>query len=325
MMAGRRDVGLGLAATVLGAHVAKGQAAYPTRPVTIISPFAPGGQSDPIARVIAQHLQQTLGQPFVIENRSGAGSTIGAAFVAGAAADGHTLLFGTTSTYVIAPFVYRSPGYDPVASFAPVTVASEGPMILCTNPRTGFRSAADLVAAARRSPGTVTFASAGNGTFPHVLGQMLAGVTGVELIHVPYRGGAPAMNDLIGGQVDVFFEAIANVAAHAESGRVVPLMSTGGERSSLLPTVPTAAELGYPALALRAWTGFAAPAATPPAVVAILSREIGVALRRPEAQALLARLGATGVGGSPDDMARRIAREAEVDRSIVTRSRVTAD
>ena len=304
---------------------ARAQAGYPSRPVTIINPFAAGGQSDPIGRAVAAHLQRALGQPFVLENRTGAGSTIGAQHVARAAPDGYTLLFGTTSTFAIAPYVYRSAGYDPGTAFAPVAVASEGPMVLATNARTGFRTIADVVAAAKRTPGEITLASAGNGSLPHLMGELLSSLAGIRFVHVPYRGGALAMNDLIGGQVALFFEAVANVAQHAEAGRAVALLATGDARSPLLPAVPTAAEAGYPDLNLTAWTGFAAPAGTPEPIVAVLNREINTALAGSELREILARLGVSAVGGGPDGMAARIARESASYRRVIAAANVTTD
>ncbi|WP_128080105.1 Bug family tripartite tricarboxylate transporter substrate binding protein [Roseicella frigidaeris] len=340
MRIGRRGMGGFLAAGLAAARGSGGatpaaaqtaapatpQAAdWPQRPVTIISPFAAGGQSDPIGRAVALHLQRSLGQPFVLENRSGAGGTIGAQFVARAAADGHTLLFGTTSSFVIAPFVYREAGYDPAASFAPVAVVSEGPMILTASPGTGFRSVAEVVAAARRTPGEVTYASAGNGSLPHLLGELLARSTGTRLTHVPYRGGAPAMNDLIGGQVDLFFEAVANVAPHVEGGRVVALMGTGQERTPLLPQVPTAGELELAALTLTSWTGLAAPAGTPAAIVERLNAATNEALRLPAVRALLERSGIRGVGGNPAAMAARIGRESGIYRGVIAEARIAVE
>lgn len=322
----RGAVAATLAAAVRpSAAQAQRQDGYPGRSVTIINPFAAGGQADPIGRVVAAHLQSALGQPFVLENRTGAGSTIGAQYVARATPDGHTLLFGTTSTFAIAPYVYRNAGYDPATSFAPIAVASEGPMVLTANPRTGYKTVADAVAAARTKPGGVTFASAGNGSLPHLMGELLASLIGVKLVHVAYRGGAPAMNDLISGQVDLFFEAVANVAQNAEAGRVTALLVTGAARSPLLPTVPTAVEAGYPDLDLTAWTGFAAPAGTPAPIVATLNREINAALGAPEARDLLARLGVAAPGGTPDDMAARIARDSATYRRIIAAASVAAN
>jgi tripartite-type tricarboxylate transporter receptor subunit TctC len=319
----RRGLGQGMAALLLarGAHAAP----FPDRPVTIISPFAAGGQSDPLGRAVALHLQRKLGQPFVLENRTGAGGTIGSQYVSRAAADGYTLLFGTTSTFVIAPFVYRNAGYDPVTSFAPVTVASEGPMVLTTHIRSGYSSVAEVVAAAQRSPGRITYASAGSGSLPHLLGEVFARVTGTELTHVPYRGGAPAMNDLIGGQVNLFFEAVANVVPHVEGGRAAALMSTGPARSHLLPSVPTAGELGYRDLTLTSWTGFAVPASTPAPVIERLNLRINEALRTPEVITLTERIGISGIGSSPANMAERIARESAVYRSIIIDAKISAE
>jgi tripartite-type tricarboxylate transporter receptor subunit TctC len=303
---------------------ANAQPAWPERPVTIINPFAPGGQTEPLGRLVAQHLQRALGQPFVLESRAGAGGTIGAGFVARAPADGHTLLLGTTSTYVVAPFLFRPPPYDPLAAFAPVAVLSEGPMVLITHPRTGWRSVEEVLAAARARPGGVSLASAGNGSLPHVIGEFFASLAGVRLNHIPYRGGAPALNDVIGGQVDLFFEILSNVTAHAEAGRVVPLLTSGAARAPALPQVPTAAEAGLPALSLTSWAGLAAPAGTPASIIAALNREVNAALRSEEARALVTRMGIATVGGSAEDMAARIAREAPLYRRIITDAGVSA-
>lgn len=325
----RRDILRGATTAALLATtrspMARAQEQYPSRPVTIINPFAAGGQSDPIGRVIALHLQGALGQPFVLENRTGAGSTIGAQYVARSTPDGYTLLFGTTSTFVIAPYVYRAAGYDPTTSFAPIAIASEGPMVLTASPQTGFKTVADVVAAAKRQPGEVTLASPGSGSLPHLMGELFASLAGIRFTHVPYRGGAPAMNDVIGGQVDLFFEAVANVAQHAEAGRVVALLVTGASRSPLLPGVPTATEAGYPDLNLTAWTGFAAPTGTPAAVLAALNREINAALRAPDVRDVLARLGVAAVGGRPEDMATRIAHESATYRRIIAAVNVPVD
>jgi tripartite-type tricarboxylate transporter receptor subunit TctC len=266
---------------------------------------------------VAQHLQRALGQPVVLDNRTGAGGTIGAQFVARAVPDGHTLLLGTTSTYVVAPFVYRPPPYDPLSAFAPVAVLSEGAMILCTHPSSGFRTVEEAVRAARSNPGEVTLASAGNGSLPHVLGELFASLAGIRLNHVPYRGGAPAMTDLIGGQVALMFEVVSNVTQHAEANRVVPLLTTGAARSALLPDVPTGAEAGFAGMVLSSWTGLAAPAGTPVAIVDVVNREANTALASDEGRSLLARLGITVGGGRPVDMTARMAREGQVYRGII--------
>jgi tripartite-type tricarboxylate transporter receptor subunit TctC len=299
----------------LGAALAQDR--YPSRPVTVINPFAAGGQSDPIGRLVNAHLQRALGQPFVLDNKLGAGSTVGGQYVARAEADGHTLLLGTTSTFVIAPYVYRPQPYDPVAAFAPVAALTESPMVLVANSKKGFRAVADVLRAARERPGEVSVASAGNGSLPHLHAELFASLAGLRLNHVPYRGGAPAMNDVVAGQVDLFFEVVSTTAPHAEAGRVVPLLVTGQNRSPLLPEVPTAAELGYPDLTLTSWTGLAAPAGTPAPVVGALNREVNVALKSDEMAAFVSRLGISTVGGDPARMAERIAREGGLYRRII--------
>ena len=228
---------------------------------------------------MAAHLQRVFGQPFVLDHRVGAGSTLGGGFVARAAPDGHTLLLGSTSTYVIAPFVYRPPPYDPVAGFAPVAMLTEAATALVTHPRSGLGNLDALLAAARARPGQVTYASAGNGSLPHVFGALFAALAGVQLTHIPYRGGAPALNDVIAGQVDLMFEVVSTVGPQIEDGRLVPLLSTGATRPPNLAEVPTAAEAGLPDLNLTSWIGLAAPARTPPAIIDALNREVNVALR----------------------------------------------
>ncbi len=198
-------------------------------------------------------------------------------------------------------------------------------MVLTTHARSGYGSVAEVIAAAKRSPGRVTYASAGSGSLPHLLGESFARVTGTELTHVPCRGGAPAMNDLIGGQVDLFFGAVANVVPHVEGGRAVALMSTGLARSPLLPAVPTATELGHRDLTLTSWTGFAAPAGTPASVIESLNQGVNEALRTPEVTALMQRIGISGIGGSPADMAARIAQESATYRGIITAAKISAE
>ena len=297
------------------------QEAWPSRPVTFISPFAAGGQADPLGRLLAAHLQRVFGQPFVMENRVGAGSTIGGQYVARAAPDGHTLLLGSTSTYVIAPFVYRPQPYDPVTAFAPVAMLTEAATALVTHPGRGFRTLDDVLRAARARPGGVTFASAGNGSLPHVFGALFASLAGVELTHVPYRGGAPALNDVFAGQVDLLFEVVSTVGLHIADGRVVALLTTGAIRLPGMPDAPTAAEAGLAALNLTSWIGLAAPARTPAAVIEALNREVNVALASEPLAAFVARAGSAVVGGAPAAMAARLAREAPVYQRIIAASR----
>jgi tripartite-type tricarboxylate transporter receptor subunit TctC len=298
--------------------------AWPGRPVTVVHPFAPGGQSEAVGRVVAQHLHAAFGQPFVWENRSGAGGTVGAAVVARAAPDGQTLLFATTGVFVIAPYVFRNAGYD-AAGFTPVGLVTEVPVVFAASRRSGFATAADVVAAARARPGAVSYGSGGVGSFPHLMGELFASLTGVQMTHVPYRGGAPALSDLAAGQVDLLFDGVSTVAPQVEAGRATALLTTGPGRHPLLPAVPNAAEAGMPDLNLTSWNGFVAPPGTPAGIVAALNREINVALATPQAKELIARLGVGAIGGGSDVMAARIARESEIYRRIIAAAGVSAD
>jgi tripartite-type tricarboxylate transporter receptor subunit TctC len=321
-MINRRSL-LGTAALLPLGRAALAQDHYPSRPVTVINPFAAGGQSDPIGRMINAHFQRALGQSFVLDNRVGAGSTIGAQYVARSAPDGYTLLLGTTSTFTIAPYVYRPQPYDPLTAFAPVAALSEAPTILVANPQRGFRSLEDVVKLAKAKPGEVSFASAGSGSFPHIFAELFASLAGVRLTHIPYRGGAPAMNDVIAGQVDLFFEVVATAAPQVQSGRVTGLFASGDTRSPLLPDVPCTTELGYPGLNLTSWTGLAAPAGTPAPIVDLLNREANVALRSEEVKTFLARLGIAPVGGSPAKMAERIEKEAGLYKRLIAATEIS--
>jgi tripartite-type tricarboxylate transporter receptor subunit TctC len=296
---------------------------YPTRTVTVISPFAAGGQSDSVGRVMTNHFQRVFGQPFVMENRVGAGGTLGTQYVVRSEPDGYNLLFGTTSAFAIAPFVYKPKPYDPIANLAPIVVLTEASTVLIASEKSGFKSLSDLVAAAKKEPGRITVASAGIGSFPHVFAEVFSSLLGVQLTHVPYRGGGPAMNDILGGQVDVFFEVITTAAPQIQSGRAHGLFVSGSARSALLPDVPTATELGYPGLSLTSWSGLAAAAGTPAAIVDSLNKEANVVLQSAEMKDLLTRLGIGPVGGSPESMAERMVREGSRYKDIVSNRGIT--
>jgi tripartite-type tricarboxylate transporter receptor subunit TctC len=321
-MISRRSV---LAAGVLApvGWTAAAETRYPARSVTVVNPFAAGGQSEPIGRIVSAHFQSVLGQPFVMENRVGAGSTIGGQYVVRSAPDGYTLLLGTTSTFTIAPYVYRPQPYDPITNLAPIIALTEAPTVLVASEKSGFQSLEDLVRAAKREPGRVTVASAGVGSFPHVFAEVFSSLVGVQLTHVPYRGGGPAMNDILSGQVDLFFEVITTAAPQVQSKRAFALLATGKARSSLLPDVPTASELGYPGLNLTSWTGLAAAAGTPARIVELLNKEANVVLQSDRMTDLLAHLGIRSVGGSPAKMAERITQEADLYKGIISSRQIS--
>jgi tripartite-type tricarboxylate transporter receptor subunit TctC len=314
-----------LAIALAAPGIARAQGWMPERPVTIVNPFSPGGFTDGFGRGIAQHLQRALGQPFVFDYRPGAGATLGATHVARAPADGHTLLYSPTTAWVVSPHLYRNPGYDPVAGFAPVAAISATPMVLAAKAASPFRDVAGLLAEARRRPGEISFASAGPGSLPHLMGTYFTTLAGLRLTHVPYRGGAPAMNDLLAGHVDLMFEGVPNVAQHVAAGRAIALMSSGATRSPLLPDVPTVTEAGFPDLDLTSWIGLGAPAGTPAAAIAALNAGVNAALDAADTQEAMARLGMVRLGGPPAEMAARIAREGPVYRRIITGAGITVE
>jgi len=260
---------LAVAALSALALLAGGAAAqsYPSRPVRVIVPFAPGGATDIIARLVAQKLADRLGQSVVVENKPGAGTTIGNAEVAKAKPDGYTLLFAPTP-FVISQVVYPTLPYDPQKDFAPVSLLAVSPFILVVNAAFPAKSTAELVAIAKAKPGTVTFASAGNGTVPHLAGELFKLRAGIDIVHVPYKGGGPAIVDLVSGQVPMMFATPIEVSQHVQSGRLRVLGTTSLARLAAMPDVPTLSESGYPDFEVLSFFGVLAPAGTPPEIVA---------------------------------------------------------
>jgi tripartite-type tricarboxylate transporter receptor subunit TctC len=321
MFSRRSFVAAGLLAPLARATAA--ETPYPAHSVTVVNPFAAGGQSDPIGRIVNTHFQGVLGQPFLMENKVGAGGTIGGQYVVRSAPDGYTLLLGTTSTFTIAPYVYRPQPYDPITNLAPIVALTEASTVLVASEKSGFRTLDDLLRAAKKEPGRVSVASAGVGSFPHIFAEVFSSLVGVQLTHVPYRGGAPAMNDVIAGQVDLFFEVITTAAPQVQEKRVAGLFATGNRRSTLLPDVPTTSELGYPGLNLTSWTGLATAAGTPIPIVELLNKEANVVLQSNEMKDLLMRLGIAPVGGNPSRMAERIEQEATLYKGVISSRQIT--
>jgi tripartite-type tricarboxylate transporter receptor subunit TctC len=298
---------------------------YPTHAVRIVIPFAAGGQFDAIGRPIADYLTRKLGQPFLVESRSGAGGSTGATYVAQAKPDGYTLLFGSTSTFAVNPAVYKNLSYDPIKSFAPIITVTEAPLILQTNPATGFRNVADLIKAATANPSKYSFASPGPGTPPQLFGEILSRDGNIKLLHVPYSGGSTAVNDLVAGHVDIFFDSLASSVGLAEGGKVIPLMVAGPKRVAAFPDVPTAMEAGLPALDVLTWNAFAAPAGTPKEIVELLYREIAASLNAPEIRDAILRVSMTPVDGGEHEMEDRIAAAVPVWKAMATSVGVTVE
>ena len=312
----------GLAALLSGPAAAQG---YPNRPVKIVMPFAPGGPTEFIIRLVADRLTATLGQAFVIENRPGAGGAIGAKSVAIAEPDGYTLLFSSPGPLVTAAAVYKNLDYDPIKSFAPIAMLIYAPQMLVVHPSVPANSLPELVAYAKSNPGKITFGSSGYGTQPHMLGEMLKLAAGINIIHVPYRGAGQSVTDLVAGQVQMIFETTAILLPHVEGGRLRALAVATGTRSALLPDVPTTAESGYPKLMASFWSGLLAPAGTPAPIVAKLNGTVNEILKSKDAEAGLARLSAESKIGSPQDFAAFIATEAPRWAAIANETGIKVD
>jgi tripartite-type tricarboxylate transporter receptor subunit TctC len=289
---------------------------YPTRPVMLVSPFPPGGSVSLVARIVAEKMSETLGQSIVVENRGGAGGTIGARLVAKSPADGYTLLLGYTGTLAIGPSLYANAGFDPRKDFAPVGRIGTAPTMLVVHPSVPVRSVAELIAYAKARPGEINYGSAGIGTVGHLAGELLATMAGVRLTHVPYKGTGPAITDLLGGHIPMMFTPIPTAHAQAESGLLRALAVSSAQRSSLLPDLPTVAESGLPGYEAALRYGLVAPAGTPRAIIDRLNRELRLALTASDVRQRLATDGAEALPGSPEEYG------ADIDREEATWSKV---
>lgn len=285
------------------AGTAVAQAPYPTRPVRIIVPFSAGGTTDIFARLVGERLTQQLGQPFVVENRGGAGGNVGTDAVAKATPDGYTLVMGTVGTHAINASLYARMPYDPLTDFAPVAYVAGVPNLMVVSPKTvKATSVAEFIAEAKASSKKLNMASSGNGTSIHLAGEMFKQATGVEMPHVPYRGSGPAINDLMGGQVDVMFDNLPSCIEQARAGNLRALAVTSSTRSPALPDIPTLAESGLPGFDATSWFALYAPKNTPAAIVARLNEEVNKALSGPELKARFATLGGEIRLMKPDEL-----------------------
>ena len=296
-----------LAATVCAAaivHCAGAAAqAWPAKSVRIVVPFPPGGSTDIVARIVAQKLGERLGQSMVIENRGGAGGTLGAAQVAKAAPDGYTLLVASTSTHVVAPGVYPKLEYDPVKDFAPVSLMAVSPYLLVVNPALPAKSVKELVELARKQPGKLNYASAGVGSTTHLTMEMLKAVSNTYMLHIPYNGNGPAGTAVISGQVEILFGSLPALLAHAKGGRVRALAVGTLARAPSMPEVPTVAESGYPGFDASLWLAVMAPAGTPQPIIDRLHKEIVTVVQAADTRALLDKAGAEPLTSSPAELA----------------------
>jgi tripartite-type tricarboxylate transporter receptor subunit TctC len=320
-------VALGLAAGLSsGAVLAQQGAAYPSRPVRIIVPFTAGGTTDIFARLVGDKLSQALGQQFIIDNRGGAGGNIGADAVAKADPDGYTLVMGTVGTHAINPSLYARMPYDALADFAPVAYVAGVPNLMVVSPKkVTATTVQDFIAEAKAAPGKFTMASSGNGTSIHLSGELFKQITGVEMPHVPYRGSGPAVNDLIGGQVDVMFDNLPSSIEQVRAGNLRALAVTSAQRSPAIPDKPTLAEAGLPGFEASSWFALFAPKGTPPAVASKLNQEVRKALETPELQKRFAELGGEIKPMSPDELMAYVKSEHEKWAKVVKTSGAKVD
>jgi tripartite-type tricarboxylate transporter receptor subunit TctC len=298
-----------LVASVLAFAVsAAGAQAYPNRPLKLIVPFAPGGFTDVVARILGVKLSQSLGQQVVVENKPGAGSTIGSDFVAKSAPDGYTLLM-VSSTHVISPWLYRNLPYDPIRSFTPVSKLADSAYVLLVNPKVPARNVQEFVALAKAQPHAIHYASSGNGSAQHLMGGLFVALTGAPLKHVPYRGSAGAANDLVAGVVESSFAGVPNALAQVPQGRLKALAVTTSKRAPQLPDVPTLQEAGVADYDASVWLALLAPAGTPPDVVARLNSEVARLMRDPETRKTLHDAGVEATPSTPEEMGAYMAQE----------------
>jgi tripartite-type tricarboxylate transporter receptor subunit TctC len=298
---------------------------YPNRTITLVVPYTAGGGNDAMARIVADRMSQTLGQQLVIENRGGAGGTIATRAVAKAAPDGYTLVVGGTGTLAINPTLYANVGYDPRKDFAPVGLIATSALVVLVHPSVAATSIAELIALAKREPGTLNYASAGPGSGIHLATELFASMAGIRLTHVSYRGSAPALNDLLGGHVQIYFSSLPPAVGMAREGKVRALAVTGPQRSPVLPELPTVAEAGLRGYEAVLHYGIAAPAGTPRPIVDKLNAALRAALASRETQTLIAAAGAESMSSTPEEYAEDIDREETKWSRIVRESGAKAN
>ena len=297
---------------------------WPTKTVTIVVPFPAGGTTDVLARAVGTKLSAVIGQSVIVDNKPGAGATLGAEFVSKASADGHTLLMGAIH-HTVATNVYKNLRYNFEKDFAPITTVALVPNVLTVSTKSTYNSVKDIVTAAKAAPEKVAYGSNGNGTAQHMIGTQFQMETGTKILHVPYKGSAPLTTDLLGGQVDMSFDTVTPVLPFIKEGKLRALAVTTAKRSSALPNVPTLQEAGVPNVAIGTWFGLLAPAATPKAVVTRLNTELVKIIQSPEFKKQMADIGAEPIGNKPEEMAKQIHDETEKFANLVKVGKVTID
>jgi tripartite-type tricarboxylate transporter receptor subunit TctC len=297
---------------------------WPSKPVTLVVPFPAGGTTDVLARAVGQELSKALGQPVIVDNKPGAGATVGAAQVAASKPDGYTLLMGAVH-HTIATSVYKKLPYDYGKDFAPITTVAVVPNVLVVSPSVPAKSAQELIAYAKANPGKLAYGSNGQGTLQHLIGAQFGSQAGVDILHVPYKGSGPLVNDLLGGQVAMSFDTITPVLGHIKSGKLKALAVTTSKRSSTLPDVPTLDESGLKGFNMGTWFGLLAPAATPKEIVTRLNSEVVKIVSSPDFRKRMQEIGAEPVGNTSEQMAQQIKDDTAKYAKIVKDEKVTIE
>jgi tripartite-type tricarboxylate transporter receptor subunit TctC len=300
-------------------------AQYPEKPARIVVPYPPGGTTDILARVVATRLTERLGQTFVVENRAGASGAIGSVAVAKSPADGYTLVMGTISSHGINSALSPSLPYDAVKDFAPITVVASTPNVITVNPAFAAKNLAELLARAKEKPGQYNFGSTSQGGSPHMSAELLKMMSGINIVHVPYKGAGPMLTDLIGGQIQMGFDNLPSSIGHIRSGKIRAIAVTTSKRWPGAPEIPTVAESGLPDYEVSGWFGLLAPAGTPKPIVDTLYRSVAEILKQPETTKQLLELGAEPVGNTPAEFAKQIATEVEKWKKVVAATGVKAE
>ena len=292
----------GTALIFLAATVTATAAGFPERPIRFVVPFAAGGTSDIIGRILSARMQEGLGQSLVVDNRGGAGGSIGSDIVAKASPDGYTLVLGSNGTHAIVPYLYRNLPYDPIRDFTPISMVVITPTVLAATPDLPVKSVKDLIALAKTKPGAIAYGSSGVGSTTHIAGEMLAAMAGIQLNHVPYKSASAAYPDVFSGRVALIFDTALSMLQHIKAERVRPLAVTNPARAGILPNLPTISEAGVPGYAITLWIAIYAPAGTPAPVVARLNKEVQRALNQPDVREQMTLQGAEVAVGSPADL-----------------------
>jgi tripartite-type tricarboxylate transporter receptor subunit TctC len=298
---------------------------YPAKPVRVIVPYPPGGGNDTLGRLFAAKLGERMGQPFVVENRPGAGTMIGTEAAAKSPPDGYTILLSSIATHALSPNLYARVPYDPIKDFAPITLLGVAPTVMVVNKDLAAASLAEFISLAKSKPGNFTYASGGNGTPPHINGEVFKALAGVDLLHVPYKGGGPALADLVAGRVHVMLDTAASAMPHVRGARLRALAISAPQRSAEYPELPTFAEAGLPQYETNAWYSMHAPAGTPPDVVRRLNAELVAILKDPDILARFKQLSTEPVGNSPDEFAAFVRAELEKYARIIKAANIRLD